>query len=451
MILFLIFAYTLPIDSPLMDNVEYLQLRGLVDILSMKPYDTRWVIGQIDELIINETRLSATDRSIISGFSPLLNKNPDFSYLFHLIGAYGRDPLSYYGALDERLGGMLLSHVEYSHAVRIRRANSLDTLGPQPWNDFQTYLKEGLVRFNHDRVRLDLGRRDIQWGPGSAHSLLLSSAAQGYDGFLINIPGTYLEFHGMFSVLDAANAKFLSIHRLGLNLRGFLKIGFSEAILSADSLEPLYLNPFLPFYLAQWGTARDDNAMWSLDLQLHLFNSILYGELLIDDFMYEDDPYPDKMAYQVGLKSLMWNRLIASINYTFVDKWVYTQRLPQNVYERKGRCLGFPLGNDVDELSVSLEYVNPLGLFPHASLDYTRKGEGSIYIPFEEEGGPVNPPFPSGVIEKRLELRFGADYLLRRNFHLRIDIGRQYRYNADHMTGIDTDDLVLDFSCWAIL
>jgi hypothetical protein len=451
MILVLIFAYTLPIDSPVMDDIEYLQLRGHVDILSIKPYDTEWVIGQIDELIINETQLNSTDRTIILGFSPFLNKNPDFSYLFHLITEYERDPLFYYGALDERFGGTLLSHVKYSHAIRIRRANSLDSLGPEPWNDFQSYLREGLIRLDHDRIRLDLGRRDILWGPGSVHSLLLSSNDQGYDGFLLTIPGKYLEFHGMFSVLDAARSRFLSLHRLGLNLRGFLKIGFSEAILSADSLEPLYLNPFLPFYLAQWSTARDDNIMWSFDLQVHLFNSILYGELLIDDFMYERDPFPNKLAYQLGLKSLAWKHLVACINYTFVDKWVYTQRLAQNVYDQKGRCLGFPLGNDVDRLSITFKYVNRFGLFPHASVDYTRQGEGSIYIPFEEEGGSINPPFPSGVVERTLEFRFGAAYSLRRNFHFRIDIGRQYHHNVDHTPGNDVDGIILDLSCWAIL
>ncbi len=451
MVLLLIFAYTLPIDSPLMDDIEYLQLRGLVDIPSIKPYDTEWVTGQIDELVINEVRLNAIDRSTLSRFSPLLRKNPDFSYLLHVKGAYERSPILYYGALDERFGGSILSQLKFSHAMRIRRANTLDTLGPEPWNEFQAYLQEGLLAFEHNRLRFDLGRRNLQWNSGGKHSLILSADAQGYDGFLLALKGTYLEFHGMFTILEAARAKYLSLHRLGLNLRGFLKIGFSEAVLSADSLEPLYLNPFLPFYLAQWGTARDDNAMWSFDMQLHLFNSILYGELLIDDFMYEDDPFPDKFAYQIGLKSLLRESLIAHINYTFVDKWVYTQRLAQNVYERNGHCLGFPPGNDVDRLSLSLKYINRLGIFPRVSLHYTRQGEGSIHIPYEDEGGSINPPFPSGTVERKLELRFGVDYTFRRYLHLKMDIGQQHLYNADHIAGNDMDDFILDLSCWLIL
>ncbi|MDH4211861.1 MAG: hypothetical protein OEV79_10500 [candidate division WOR-3 bacterium] len=451
MLFLLMFTYTLPIDSPIMADIEYLQLRGFVQMTAIKPYDVDWLIGQIDEVIINETRLNSTDRKIISGFSPLLTKNPGFSYLLHVIGQYESNPELYYGALDERFGGTLFTHLNFSHAMRIRRANTLDTLGPKSWNDFQSYLNEGLVSFTHKKIKLDVGRRDVFWGAGAEHGLLLSSAAQGYDGFLLSVPGQLLEFHGMFSILDAAKSRFLSVHRLGLNLRGFLKVGFSESILSADSLEPSYLNFLLPFYLAQWSSYRDDNIMWALDLQLHLFNSIFYAELLIDDYMYEDDPYPNKLAYQVGLKSLIARSLIAHINYTFVDKWVYTQRQPQNVYEQRGRCLGFPLGNDVDELSLALKYVNAYGIFPHLSIDYIRKGEGSIYIPYEDEGGTINPAFPSGVVEKTLEIKLGIDYKFRRNLHLGMEIGRLQRDNADHITGNDTEDTVFDISLWVIL
>ncbi len=451
MLFLLIFAYTLPIDSPIMQDIEYLQLRGFIQMTSIKPYDVEWIIGQMDEIIIDETQLNSTDRKIISSFSPLLTKTSNFSYLFNFIGQYEREPLLYYGAFDERFGGTIIPHLKFSHAMRVRRGNTVDTLGPKPWNDFQTYLSEGLIRFDHNKIQLDVGRRDVFWGPGDKHSLLLSAAPQGYDGFMVAIPGQYLEFHGMFSILDAAESKFLSVHRLGLNLKGFLKIGFSESILSADSLEPSYLNLVLPFYLAQWSSYRDDNIMWSLDLQLHLFNSILYAELLIDDYMYEDDPYPSKLAYQIGLKSLLMKQLVAGINYTFVDKWVYTQRQPQNVYERRGSCLGFPLGNDVDELSFVLKYVNAYGIFPYLSIDYIRKGEGSIFVPFEDEVGAINPPFPSGVVEKTLKMKFGIDCKFRRNFHLSAEVGRLQRDNVDHITGNDMDDTIFDLSLWVVL
>jgi len=451
MFLFVILTYTLPIDSPQLGDIEYLQLRGLIDIPSIRPYDADWIINQIDEILVSEIELNTVDRKIISHFTPLLTNNPNFSYLFHIIADYQNEPRIYQGALDERLGGNLLKDLRFAHAMRIRRANVLDSLGPTPWNEFQAYLTEGSVTFRHEKIRFELGRRNFLLGPGDTHGLLLSSDRQGYDGFFLHIPSQYYEFYGMFSVLDAAPPKYLSLHHLGLDLRRFLKIGFTEAILSADSLEPLYLNIFFPFYLSQWGLNRDDNIMWSLDFELHLLNSIFYGELLIDDYMYEDDPYPHKLAYQVGLKSLLCKRLVAKLNYTRVDKWVYTHHEEQNVYERYGRCLGFPLGNDVDQLTLTLKYVEWHGVSPRVSIDLVRKGEGSIYLPYELEGGPTNPPYPSGVVEKTFETKIGVDYNLLRNFYLMVDIGKIYRSNAEHISGNDSDHFVFKASIWVIL
>lgn len=448
---FFLIAYTLPVDSPLMEYIEYLQLRGMVEIPSLRPYETEWVIGQIDDILVSEIELNPVDRKIISNFSPMMTKSQGFSYLFHLIAEYQNEPELYHGSLDERLGGRLTKGIRYSHAMRIRRANTLDELGPSPWNDFQAYLSEGLIGFSNENIKFDIGRRNLLFGPGDQHSLLLSPDIEGYDGFLLQIPTKYLEFHGAFSIIDGARPRFLSLHRLGLNLKGFLKIGFTETILSADSLEPLYLNVFLPFYLAQWGKGRDDNIMWSIDFQLQLFRSIMYGELLIDDYMYEDDPYPDKLAYQVGLKSLLWNGLMARINYASVDKWVYTHDELQNVYERNGRCLGYPLGNDVEELLFEMKFFNQYNVVPHAKINLLRKGEGSIFLPFEEEGGPINPRFPSGVVDKTLTVEIGAHYNLMRNFYFMVDVGKSYRYNEGHVAGNDTDDFIMSLGFWALL
>ena len=449
--LLLVCAYMLPVDSPVMDYIDYLQLRGFMAVSSIKPYDTDWIRQQLDGLIINESQLTPLDRKAISSFTPLTVKGEDFSYLIHVLAGYESEPLLYYGALDERFSGTLLPHVRFSHAIRIRRANTLDTLGPQAWNNFQTYLNEGLIRLKWDRVAFDLGRRDLFWGPGAVHSLILSSDPSGYDGCLMTVTGRYLEFHALFSILDGAKSRFLSLHRLGLDLKGFLNLGFSEALLSADSLEPSYLNPFFPYYLAQWSSGRDDNVLWSLDMQLRLLNSILYAELLIDDYMYEDDPHPDKLAYQAGLRSLVGRGLIVSINYLFVDKWVYTQEHEATVYERRDKCLGFPLGNDADELNLKVRYLTPSGIFPRLSLRYRRQGEGTIFLPFEEEGGPIDPPFPSGIVDETLELRAGTGCLFRRNVHLQADIGRQWRWNIDHVAGADAETWLLELRLSIIL
>lgn len=451
MLLFILLSYTIPFDSPIMDNIEYLQIKGLVDIPSIRPYELEWIVPQIDELLINDVEINEIDRKIISSFNPLLIKNENFSSLFHLKGEYQKNPKFYYGFLNFRLGGQLVNNIRFSQALRFQRASEIDSFGPKPWKNFQVYLTEGLVKFNLAKIKFDIGRRNLLLGYGDENGLLLSLDPQGYDGFLLFIPVRYFEFYNIFSVLNASENRYISIHRIGLNIKRFLKLGFSEAILFGESLEPLYLNFFLPYYLAQWGADRDDNIMWFFDAQLKLFNSIIYGELLIDDYMYEDDSFPDKLAYKLGSKSLILNSLLLKINYTFVDKWVYTQRYRINTYERNGYPLGFPLGNDVDRVSFSIKFMNRYGLYPGFKIDYMRKGEGSIFLPYEEEGGDWNPPFPSGIVEKKLEIKLGLDYTLKYNFYIKADVGKQYWTNYNHISGNDMDDTIFNIALWAVL
>ncbi len=442
-----------------MDHIEYLQIKGLVDIPSIRPYEMEWLILQIDELLINDIKLNEMDRKIISYFSPFLIKNEDFSILFHVKGEYQGTPELYYGFLDYRLGGKLTPNIMYSQAIGFRRGSEIDSLGPHVWHDFQGYLNEGLIKFNVGRIEFDIGRRNFLLGAGDENSLLFSLDPQGYDGFLLFIPLRYFEFYGIFSILDASRERYLSIHRIGLNIKRFLKLGFSETILFGKSFEPIYLNLLFPYYLSQWGTDRDDNMMWCFDGQLSLFNSIIYGELLIDDYMYEDDPYPNKLAYKLGFKSLIMNNFLVKMNYTFVDKWIYTHKLPINTYALNNylyqphseRPLGFPLGNDVDKLSLSVKFMNRYGLYPYITMDYIRKGEGSIYLPYEEEGGPLNPPFPSGTVEKQFEVKLGLNYTFKYNFYLKADIGKRYWTNFDHIQGNDRDETLFNISFWAIM
>jgi hypothetical protein len=459
MLALFLFFYTISFDSPVMDNVEYLQVKGLIDIPSIRPYEMRWLVSQIDELLLNDGKLNKVDRKIISSFNPFLIKKEDFSTLFHLTGTYQSSPELYYGLTGYRLGGRLADNIEYSHGGRIRRASKLDSLAGQKWRNFQPYMNEGLITFHVERTRCDIGRRNFLLGPGDDNSLLLSLDPQGYDGFLLFIPFRYFEFYKIFSVLNAARNRYLSIHRIGLNIRRFLKLGFSEAILFSESLEPLYLNPLLPYYLSQWGIDRDDNIMWCFDAQLSLYNSVIYGEFLIDDYMYEDDPYPHKTAYKIGFKSLILNNFLVKMNYTFVDKWVYTHKRLINTYVRdtyvylpdSGFPVGFPLGNDVDQVSFSIKFMNQYGLYPGLYIKQVRKGEGSIYLPYTEEGGSLNPPFPSGVVEKKFDILVGLDYIFKYNFFIETHVGKRYWTNKGHISADDTDDFLFDISLWVVL
>ncbi len=438
MLLFMLLSSTVPLKSPLMDYIDYLEVRGLLDIKVIKPYELSDVLRELDSLFLIEDNLNSIDKKFISSFEPLVSKSREF-YCNYLIDGGMSEFKSYQANIDFRMTGQVVNNTFFDQGIRFRFGSEIDSAGPRPWKDFaQAYLNEGLLRVNKEKLSLSFGRRNLFLGFGDEHSLLLSSTNEGYDGYLLLISGKYYEFNSTFSVIDIEEMRFLSTHRLGLNLKNF-KFGFSEAILWARDFEPLYLNFLLPYYLSQWGIDRNDNIMWCFDGMFRvLSNTLLYGEFLIDDYQYSEPPpgyeeYPHKLAYQFGFKTIPWGRFYLKLNYTFVDKWVYTHPISVNVYEKDSLSLGFPQGNDVDRVAFSIKYLNASGVIPGLAIEYVRKGAGDIFLPYEEERGSANPPFPSDTVETKLKITFGIDVQFARNFYLKTSFGLQYYNNYKHI------------------
>ena len=438
-----------------MDYIEYLQVKGYVDIPSVQPYTMEWLTPELGNLLLEDTRLRPIDRKVVSYIAPLVIKNEDFSYLLHLNGTYESEPEYYYGFLDFAAGGTVAEGIRYAFDLRFQRSSEIDIFGPEPWNDFQVYLNEGLMKFTTSRLYAEIGRRNFVLGYANRFDLLLSPDPEGYDGYFVSIPGRYYEFYTLFTIIDAPEQRYLAQHRLGLNLKGFLKLGFSEAILWGNTLEPVYLNFFFPYYISQWGIDRDDNVMWRIDCQIRLFDVLAYADVLIDDYQYEVEdpnrPHPHKLAFTVGAKTVFAHNVLFKTYYTRVNKWVYTQRYPINAWHKNDRPLGYPLGNDADELRASITYFSTYDVHPFVTFSHIRKGEGSIFLPYEEEGGTIHPPFPSGVVEKRIEFSAGFNYSFQNRLHARGAIGTRSVDNFGHSTGDNRSDTFFEVGVWGIL
>jgi len=98
----------------------------------------------------------------------------------------------------------------------------------------------------------------------------------------------------------------------------------------------------------------------------------------------------------------------------------------------------------------STTYITPLHLYPSIRFEYIRKGEGSIYLPYEQEGGDWNPPFPSGVVEKTIDLRIGLEYVIQRNIHVQGEVGQMFQQNIAHVLDDDEDRFIFNLSLWII-
>lgn len=438
MVFLLLCTYTLGQDGYYRPYLEFLQAAGLMERRYVTPCDLDHTLEQLENALVSERPLTTAEREALANLRMLLEKSPDFSVILEPRGYYGNERHDRAGYLDTRLGGTILPGITYGQGMTIRYGIEIDSAGPRSWKDrVQAYLTEGSLSYGRDRFGFTVGRRNMSMGPGTVYGLLLAPAVEGYDGCLFEWDGNYYDFTSSVVLLDAL-PRFLATHRLGLRLRG-VTIGFSESVLWTEDVEPLYLNALLPYYLAQWGTGRDDNIMWAFDASFRYAGITPYAELLIDDYQYEEpsgfNDYPHKLAWIVGCRGILFERWLGNVEYTFVDKWVYTQELPQNAYVDDGRCLGYPAGNDADRVAVELRYYAHRRVIPWCAITGTRKGEGSLFIPYESELGPVDPPFPSGIVEKRLGWTIGLNVRPGERLQLELRGGQEKVTNAAHQPG----------------
>lgn len=451
----LLWAYCLPLDMPLATECSYLETRGLMERPWIKPYDLGDLISRLDSLLTSERLFSRREQRLLSHFNVLLMKDPDFSTMISPAAGHVLQPRETYGWLDLRMGGRVADHFSFHEALQFRGSSVVDSvLPPYPWKKhIKALLNEAALRYESPGFRLTMGRQNVQTGPFRDHGLLLNADLQGYDGFFISIPRRYFEFFSLSVVLSSQENRYLALHRLGARL-GSIRIGFSESIVWAENIEPLYLTSFVPYYLAQWGMHRDDNIMWSFDVSCRIFKTSVQAELLIDDFQYGHpdgyEEFPNKLAFKTALEKTFSRSALVNLSYTFIDKWVYTQRVAKNTYAKDGCPVGSALGNDADQLTFTGNVFTSGGIIPELMVSYTRRGEGSIFIPYEEELGDPNPPFPSGVVEKTLLARAGARWQVNGHYHLALHAGWQSVQNENHLQGQSDSQLVFDLKIGAM-
>lgn len=265
------------------------------------------------------------------------------------------------------------------------------------------YVDCGYLQWDPSPVTLAFGRIPQRWGPGRFTQLLISDNSPPMDMMRFSVHlGDILTFTGLTSTINSDSAVYLTAHRVDLKLRSNLRLGINESILyTASGLDFAYMNPFIPWYPVQWNERVDDNAFLSFDAVWKPIQGLeAYGELLIDDIQYESiGNRPDKLGWTLGLTgSLARAGLGGVLEYTRIDRYVYSQRLPRNFYLHHGAIIGSAMGPDADRVTLSVGTAAAWPLLIRVGADHTRHGEGTV-----EEGWPdsvtAGGAFPSGVIQ----------------------------------------------------
>jgi len=310
------------------------------------------------------------------------------------------------------------------------------------------YVDCGYLQWDPSPVSLAFGRIPQRWGPGRFTQLLLSNNSPPMDMLRFSVDlGEILTFTGLTSTINSDSSIYLTAHRIDFNLRSNLRLGINESILyTASGLDFAYMNPFIPWYPVQWNERVDDNAFLSLDATWKPFRGVeAYGELLIDDIQYENlHDRPNKLGWTLGVTgSLASAGLGGVLEYTRIDRFVYSQRLPKNYYLHHGEIIGSSLGPDADRLSMSLGSAATWPLLIRAGADYTRHGEGTV-----DEGWPdsavTGGQFPSGIVEYTTGADIRLSWYPMANVEAHGTVRNVWVRNQDHQDG--ESDTVLSSS-----
>ncbi len=324
--------------------------------------------------------------------------------------------------------------------------------------DFKrSYLQYHMMPFGDAELDILVGRDFVFWGAGSDKSVGISDNSPPFE--LIRLVGTFPCKIGTLKVtvfsaqLDATwfddgtkryeARRYLSAHRLDYRYGDWLEVGVSEWVLyggNVQSVEWNYLNPVIPYYAVQYNAKRDDNLMLGFDAAVRPIDGVrLYAEWVADDFQYNpetDDP--NAVTWLTGVEwypMLTKRQLGIHTEYVRVNRWAYTHLDPDNQFTHFGTMIGHPIGTDADLFTFRVSYqATPSAVF-ETRMSHQRNGEADITDRFYGEDYE-NIPFPSGVVERLIELRIGCKYRPISGLNGSVDYGWRHIQNSEHKQDI---------------
>lgn len=279
-------------------------------------------------------------------------------------------------------------------------------------------------------------------------SLLLSDLAAPQPFIRLRTRFWKIEFSNLYQLLRENTLgnpvnKFAATHTLDFHITDRFKLGLFESVVFApkDTLmnrgfEIEYLNPFLFYRPTEYSIGSQDRLLIGLNTSYQFNNVMLYGQLVIDDFVLDEllnrtRWWASKYGGQFGIKSkvrikereLRW---LTELN--FARPFLYTHLDEGTVYGNQGLPLAHPLGaNFVESFTEARYFLSDkmsVGLTAmiaqqggQNSNDSTTFGD-DIYRPYTER--PFEYGYRIGGDGKmnRLRFTFEFNYQLIENWRL---------------------------------
>lgn len=275
---------------------------------------------------------------------------------------------------------------------------------------------DSYIAFGVRGVRVQWGRDKVGWGPIRGGGLMLSGLAPSFDLIKLHFdlgPSTFTWLHG--ELRSDFSHKWIAAHRLELSLSKSLDVGLQEVVIyGRRGVETAYLNPMLPYLVAEHTLGDRDNVSIGLDFDFRTVRNLKFtGELFIDDLFAPweilNDFWGNKLAFGLGADwadpfGLRDSHLV--FEYVRIEPYVYTHEDSVNVFEHYASGLGRSMHPNSDRVGVEAGHRFSLEFQAAATFSIQRHGRGDRRIPHRPEDGETKS-FLGGTVER--VIRSGLD------------------------------------------
>jgi hypothetical protein len=295
--------------------------------------------------------------------------------------------------------------------------------------------------FRASWAQFEIGRDQMAWGSSPMTQLGLRRRQAPVDLIRLQITWRRFQFSYVHANLRAALRRYFAGHRLDVRLGRQNRVGIYEGVIyGGRDIEWQYLNPLMPYHIAEHQLGDRDNNVLGIDFSFPVRHMKFYGEIFIDDLSLEfpiGTYWGNKLAYLFGAfltRPLGWRDVDLRLEYTRVDPFVYTHDDSANVYAHSGESLASTLGPNADRLQATIVYQPHRDVRLTASYLHDRKGKGDIFAPHRDTDSN-NKGFLKGTIETANEWRTSMSVQIRRDVYVDLDVGWRRVKNAGQVAG----------------
>jgi hypothetical protein len=305
-------------------------------------------------------------------------------------------------------------------------------------------------------LRIEAGRDEIEWGPGYHGALTVSRNMPPADMIKLSSRFRRFKFTSSHAFLQSGiGSKYLAAHRLDLMLTPGLYIGGTETVIYGKrDVELSYLNPIMPYHIAEHHLGDRDNNMLSVDITSTLIPSTkLYGEFFIDDMTSTQSLtkyFGNKFAFLLGgllVDPLKLSNLDIRFEYARIEPYVYSHWDSVNIYTNYDKIIGHWLGPNSDSafLQAGLQLGRDTRL--EGNFERIRKGTGQANTHSRPDQG-LGKKFLDGVVEHRRLLGIKLVEQIRRDVFVSVSYTYSDARNTDQIAGKRAFDHLARFECY---